>query len=144
MVTPHEIIPQNSRGPSVPSVRPPGLIGFDLLDYLPPAHDCAGKTCTVCEITRNGIEAKEVGTAKVVRDPRWWHEANEFINTLAPGARFTADDLVELIGLPDGSPNQVGACVRTWAAQDRILANGYEVSRRKSNHGRVVRLWRKA
>ena len=119
-------------------------MSFDLLDFLPPAHDCDEKTCQVCDLTRNGYEAKLNGTGKVKRDPRWWHEANEFLDTLAAGALFTADDLVELIGLPDGSSNQVGACVRTWAAQDRTLPNGYETSRRHSNHGRVVRIWRKA
>ena len=111
---------------------------FDLTDYQEPTHACAGDVCQVCAATRN---APNTGVKK---DPRWWTEAGRFLHTLAPGALFTADDLVDLIGLPDGSPNQVGACVRAWAAGDHINAHGYTESKRPSNHGRVVRVWRKA
>ena len=117
---------------------------FDLVDYQTPAHGCAGDVCQVCALTRDGQQAKTRGTARTKKDARWWVEAGRFLNTLSPGALFTADDLVELIGLPDGSSNQVGACVRGWAAADLIKAHGYEESTRKSNHGRVVRVWRKA
>lgn len=117
---------------------------FDLVDYQTPAHGCAGDVCQVCALTRDGKEAKTRGTTRTTKDARWWVEAGRFLKALAPGALFTADDLVQLIGLPDGSPNQVGACVRAWAAGDHIKAHGFEESTRKSNHGRVVRVWRKA
>ena len=117
---------------------------FDLADYQTPTHGCAGDSCQVCQLVRDGQQAKRLGTSKPKKDARWWVEAGRFLNTLAPGALFTADDLVDVIGLPDGSPNQVGACVRAWAAGDHIVAHGYEESKRKSNHGRIVRVWKKA
>ena len=117
---------------------------FDVVDYQTPTHGCAGDVCQVCELARTPADAKTLGTARPKKDNRWWTEAGRFINQLGVGALFTADDLVELIGLPDGSPNQVGACVRAWAAGDLILAHGFEESTRKSNHGRIVRVWRKA
>jgi len=117
---------------------------FDLTDYQEPTHACAGDACQVCANARTPIEAKNLGTSRPKRDPRWWAEAREFITQLSSGATFTADDLVALIGLPDGSPNQVGACVRSWAASDLTTPAGYVESTRKSNHGRVVRVWRKA
>ena len=117
---------------------------FDVVDYQTPTHGCAGDVCQVCELARTPADAKTLGTARPKKDNRWWTEAGRFINQLGVGALFTADDLVELIGLPDGSPNQVGACVRAWAAADLIVHHDYEDSRRKSNHGRIVRVWRKA
>lgn len=117
---------------------------FDLVDYQTPVHGCAGEVCQVCALARDGQQAKDRGIARATKDARWWVEAGRFLKALRPGALFTADDLVDLIGLPDGSPNQVGACVRSWAAADLIKPNGFEESKRKSNHGRVVRVWRKA
>lgn len=113
---------------------------FDICDYDTPTttHACAGDVCQVCALTRN---APNTGVRK---DSRWWTEAGRFLHTLAPGALFTADDLVDLIGLPDGNPNQVGACVRAWAAGDHIVHHGFTASTRASNHGRVLRMWRKA
>ena len=125
-------------------------MNFDLLDFpelqVPPqpTHACAGEHCQVCQNSRTPLEAKTLGTGRPKRDPRWWDEARQFITQLGSGATFTADDLVALIGLPDGSSAQVGACVRAWAAGDQIVHNGYTTSTRKSNHGRVVRVWRKS
>ena len=117
---------------------------FDLTDYEEPTHACAGDACQVCQNARTPREAKNLGTSRPTRDPRWWEEARQFITQLGSGATFTADDLVALIGLPDGSSNQVGACVRSWAASDLTTPAGYVESTRKSNHGRVVRVWRKS
>jgi hypothetical protein len=110
---------------------------FDLSDYQEPTHACAGDVCQVCATTRN---APNTGVKK---DPRWWTEAGQFLHNLSPGDTFTADDLVHWIGLPDGNPNQVGACVRAWAAADQIIHSGFKASKRPSNHGRVLRVWRK-
>ena len=83
---------------------------FDLADYREPVHACAGDTCQVCQNARTPREAKNLGTSRPTRDPRWWEEARQFITQLGSGATFT----------------------------------GYVESTRKSNHGRVVRVWRKA
>jgi len=117
---------------------------FDMVDYQEPVHACAGDACQVCQNARTPREAKNLGTSRPTRDPQWWEAARQFITQLSSGATFTADDLVALIGLPDGSSAQVGACVRSWAAADLIVHQGYKDSRRKSNHGRVVRIWKKS
>lgn len=117
---------------------------FDVVDYpaSPAPHACAGADiCQVCQLTRTGTQAKNAGTQRVKRDEGWWAEAAQWINTQPLGVRFTADDLVESIGLPHGTGNQVGACVRAWAASDRITPVGYAEATRQSSHGRVLRIW---
>lgn len=116
---------------------------FDLVDYpaTPAPHACGGPYCRVCELTRTGEQAKDKGTKAVSKDPAWWHEAAQWLNTQPLGITFTADDLTNAIGLPHGTGNQVGACIRSWAAADRITPAGYETAARKSSHGRVLRVW---
>lgn len=116
---------------------------FDLVDYpaTPAPHACGGPYCQVCALTRTGAEAKDKGTKKVSRDEGWWAEAAHWLNERDLYSTFTADDLVADIYLPEGSPNQVGACIRAWAASDRIRPSGYKAANRKSSHGRVLRVW---
>lgn len=116
---------------------------FDLVDYpaSPAPHACGGPYCRVCELTRTGTEAKNKGTQSVSRDEGWWAEAAQWLNTQPLYLTFTADDLVNAIGLPHGTGNQVGACIRAWAASDRISPSGYKAASRKSSHGRVLRVW---
>lgn len=116
---------------------------FEPVDYpaSPAPHACSGASCQVCELTRTSAEAKNLGTSKPKRDPQWWHAAAQWIETQPLGRQFTADDLVEAIGLPHGSGNQVGAQIRTWAVQDRTEPIGYVEATRQSSHGRVLRVW---
>lgn len=95
----------------------------------------------MCELTRTSNQAKRLGTSKPTRDPAWWNEAARWINEQPIGTRFTADDLIDAIGMPHGSANQVGAQIRTWGVQDRTEPVGYSEARRHSSHGRVLRVW---
>jgi hypothetical protein len=64
--------------------------------------------------------------------------------TLAIGGLFTADTLLDSIGLPVGHPNQVGALFRSWARMGVITSQGdYVVSTRESNNGRSIRMWKR-
>lgn len=119
---------------------------FDAVDYpaSPAPHACAGSACQVCELTRTSADAKHLGTTRTRRDPAWWAEATRWLDRQPVGLTFTADDLTQAVGLPDGSSNQVGAIVRTWAVQDLIEPIGYTESTRLSNHGRVLRIWQVA
>ena len=117
---------------------------FDLSDYQEPTHACAGSVCQVCQTTKTPQQAKRAGTASVKRDEAWWQEAAQFLRHLVAGDVFTVDDLRLAIGEPEGSGNQFGACIRTWAASDKIIHHGYQPSRIKSNHGHMVRVWCKA
>lgn len=116
---------------------------FDLVDYpaTPAKHACAGDTCQVCALTRTSAAAKNLGTTKPKKDPAWADEAARYLRALEPWDTFTADDLIREIGLPDGTPNQVGACIRAWAVEGRIQPSGYTAANRKSSHGRVLRVW---
>lgn len=116
---------------------------FDLADYpaSPAPHACGGPHCQVCNLTRTSGEAKAAGTKKVNRDDGWWAEAHAWLELQPLGLTFTADDLVDAIGLPHGSTNQVGAIIRAWAVQDQINPVGYAEARRQSSHGRVLRIW---
>jgi hypothetical protein len=119
---------------------------FEPVDYpaSPAPHACAGYVCQVCELTRTSSAAKELGTSKPRRDHGWWAEATRWIDRQPVGLRFTADDLIDAIGLPHGSPNQVGAIIRTWAVQDITEPVGYAEATRQSSHGRVLRIWQVA
>lgn len=119
---------------------------FDAVDYpaSPAPHACAGHVCQVCELTRTSSAAKDLGTSRPKRDHAWWTEAARWLDRQPIGLEFTADDLVESVGLPHGSPNQVGAIVRTWAVSDLIAPVGYTEAKRHTSHGRVLRIWRVA
>ena len=73
-----------------------------------------------------------------------WADAALFLDGLDRQEIFTVDDLRESIGEPQGSGNQFGSVIRGWAAADKIIHHGYRPSRIKSNHGHMVRVWRKA
>ena len=106
-------------------------------------HKCPGPWCRYCEM-RPGPEAKKAAL-KAVRDARtdeeWDRRAQQWVIDLGRGQMFTADDLVEAIGLPVGSSNQVGAFFNYLAKHWMIRLNGYTTSKRKSNHGRLIREW---
>jgi hypothetical protein len=116
---------------------------FEPVDYpaTPAPHACAGSVCQVCELTRTSEQAKRVGTSKAKKDAAWWDQAARWIGQQPLGRRFTADDLIDAVGLPHGSPNQVGAQIRTWAVQDKTEPVGYAEAKRHSSHGRVLRVW---
>jgi hypothetical protein len=119
---------------------------FDAVDYpaTPAPHACSGDVCQVCQLTRTSAAAKTLGTLKPKRDHGWWAEATRWLDRQPLGLRFTADDLVDAIGLPHGTSNQVGAAIRTWAVQDLIDPVGYTEATRHSSHGRVLRIWQVA
>ena len=119
---------------------------FDLSDFAEPApkpktHACAGEHCQVCQRTTTGQQAKKIGTASVTKDEAWWDAAAKWLWEMPSGTLFTADDLREAIGRPQGSGNQFGACIRSWAVAEKIIHHGYGQSRVKSNHGSVHRVW---
>lgn len=119
-----------------------------LFTFEAPCGDCGrpqrpGLACAWCA-GRNHREAKKAGTRAAKLDPEWQQRAVEYRRGLGIGATFTADDLIEAIGLPTGSSNQVGAIVHTWATRGFIEAAGFTQSTRKSNHGRWVRQWQVA
>lgn len=75
-----------------------------------------------------------------------WHDrALAALDALAAaGAPFTADDLVERVGLPDTGTNRNNAVGALFAGASRrgvITRAGYRSSTRVSGHGRIVAVW---
>lgn len=114
---------------------------FDLEPELPTAtHACGGPSCQYCA-HRDAPAAKAAALAGVVRDLAWWDQARRWLDDRPSNVPFTADDLVDAIGLPTGSSNQLGALFRSWKTSGETYATEYVVSKRASNHGRVLMAW---
>ena len=122
-----------------------GTMTYSLFDSIGdiqldrPGHNCTGQLCTYCErFDRQDIEV----LAEI--DKSWRIQATIFRKSLAIGGLFSADLLIEAIGLPDGHPNQIGALFRSWASMGVITSMGnYVVSTRESNNGRSIRMWKR-
>lgn len=75
----------------------------------------------------------------------WWRStADQAIQAMAAlGRDFTADDLVEVTGLPEAlSPRAMGSRFLLAARAGVIQPVGFAVSRRRSARCSVVRVWR--
>jgi hypothetical protein len=105
-----------------------------------PLHDAA-EPCLWCDMTDTGPQAKAEGAAAVHRDLPWWQEADLWLQLQKAGSLFTADDLTDCVGMPQGHANQIGARIRGWARARQILPHGYTTSTRQGRHAGVVRVW---
>jgi len=77
----------------------------------------------------------------------WKQKALDWMSYLESGDTFTADSLVQAIGLPtyeDERPNNngVGGFFSQLAKSKVIVPVGYTTSERVTNHNRVLRIWR--
>lgn len=106
-----------------------------------PPHNCGGAHCSFCRYLDH-VEAKAM-FPRSTSDSAWVRAANHWRISLERGTRFTADDLVQAIGHPVGSANQIGALFRSWDDMEVILCVGSKRSERESNHGRKVYIWEK-
>jgi hypothetical protein len=77
----------------------------------------------------------------------WKIKARQWVMDLPPGDLFTADTLVEFVGLPTESDlfarcnNAVGGLLAGLSRKDFIRTAGITTSDRVSNHGRILRVW---
>ena len=91
-----------------------------------------------------GFDLKERGQLLALSATSDWNErALEWLRG-AYGA-YTADDLIEAIGLPhevaSNRNNSVGAIFSAARKQGIIRRVGWAQSRRKESHGRVIAQW---
>lgn len=112
----------------------------DALEAERATHAHTGEGCVFCQ-DYTGAIAKVNGTDAVKRDAEWWDRAGAWLNQQPRGYRFTADDLVAALGKPEGSVNQIGARLRSWAVADRIDPVGYDEATRPESHARILRVW---
>jgi len=53
----------------------------------------------------------------------------------------TAEEVVYHVGLPPGSPNAIGANMRSWASRNGLVRIAFDRSARASRHSGVVARW---
>lgn len=92
-----------------------------------------------------GLSMKECGQASALRGAEDWHEMA--LNWLQGAyTDFSADDLIEAIGLPNAVAtnrnNAVGAFFTSARKAGLIRSVGWVRSRRPESHGRVIALWK--
>lgn len=102
--------------------------------------------CPFCR--RMGLHLKEQGQAIALAalDEEWEERALSRMRYLAHlEDPFTAEDLIESVGLPhESSPNRnnaVGALFTRLARKGIIKRVGYTSATRPESHGRVIALW---
>lgn len=93
-----------------------------------------------------GLSLKAKGQYSALRGAEEWHEmALEWLARAS--GDFSADDLIEDIGLPNAVAtnrnNAVGAFFTSARRAGLIRAVGWVRSRRAESHGRVVAVWSK-
>lgn len=91
-----------------------------------------------------GLSLKAKGQARAIRGADDWHEMALKWLSGAYGD-FSADDLIEDIGLPNAVAtnrnNAVGAAFTSARRLGLIRRVGWIQSRRSESHGRVIALW---
>jgi hypothetical protein len=87
------------------------------------------------------------GMAALLAKVDWSKKADEWFDSLETGTRFTSENLIEAIGLPDSrypnSNNAVGAKIRTWSHRRAIDRVGFMKADRTVSHARTIFLWEK-
>lgn len=76
---------------------------------------------------------------------RWIEAADTWFDSLPSGYQYTADDLVEAIGLPskDGKNGAIGAKMKSWNREGVARGLSYTSTARTTSHARPVMLWEK-
>jgi len=105
-----------------------------------------------CALCRRQIadKAQDLMDKALTAKELWTVQAELAIKQLAHHrAEFSADDLIELVGLPAGTEivngnNAVGALFRKFSRQGFIKHRGWVASSRPDNHGRQIRTWVRA
>lgn len=86
--------------------------------------------------------------ASASRVQRWKERAEAWLNSKPQGSEFTADDLIQDIGVADEGENKnnvVGAWFNSKSKQRKIFWSGrVKQSKRVSRHTGLCRIWEKA
>ena len=93
-----------------------------------------------------GEALKSAGTAQALANNeryslRFFLEARWILGL---HGQVTAEQVVSLIGMPEGSPNAVGAAMRAFAHANKLVVAGYKKTSRPSRHSGLIAIWRKA
>jgi len=102
----------------------------------------APKYCAICR--HQGITGRDEGIIMAIEAQYNWHdEAVKTIKQLArTGIPFTAEDVVDEIGAPQGSGKVIGAAFHTVSQTRMIWRCGERPASRKTSHRRMLAVWR--
>jgi len=95
------------------------------------------------ELDFTGSQLRDKGIAKVLSHNEEWREKffTAARNILQHSDTITAEDVVDVIGMPSGHCNAVGGAMRAFAIRDGLVNKGYVKSRKPSRHSAVVGAW---
>lgn len=97
-------------------------------------------------VTSTGDHRRDrgMGLAEGAVAPEWSEKANREVETLAGlGVPFTADDLIEAVGMPEGHPNAVGPVFAAASRRGLIEQVGWrKAAGRASQQSRRLAVWR--
>ena len=95
--------------------------------------------------TPTGEQLRAHGTARVrANNPEYVARFNDCATFMLNRYGELCSDMVTLeIGMPDGNPSAVGACMRAFAIAHRLEVVRYVKSERPSCRAAVVAVWRK-
>lgn len=114
-------------------------------------HACAGSVCRVCGPNVGGRDAATRAmrnAAASAHGSEWADRARTWIARRFAGETFTADDVVDAVGLPSGglAQNGNGAVGAVFAQARRaglIEPIGWMESTRPTSHARPLRVWQR-
>ena len=100
------------------------------------------KYCAICR--HQGITGRDEGITIAREAQSNWHELAVYtIKAFArTGRPFTAEDVVDEIGAPQGSGKVIGAAFHTVSQTRMIWRCGERPADRKTSHRRMLAVWR--
>jgi len=95
------------------------------------------------ELDFSGPALRDRGISKVLANNEEWKQRFFTAAAMIVQARgtVTSDLVVEAIGEPDGSPNVIGAAMRSFAVSNKLQVVHYMKSQKPKRHAAIVAVW---
>lgn len=98
---------------------------------------------TQVELDFSGPALRDAGITKVLSNNEDYKDGFRAaaLSILRVHGAVTSEDVVSLIGMPDGSPNAVGAAMRAFAVTEGLQIANYRKSATASRHAGIIAVW---
>lgn len=116
------------------------LFDITAADCLACGRPLRNSVCGWCSQNQEGTTLTRVIESST-KDMEWLERATQWRRSLNLHSRVTADDLVDAIGLPVGSPNQIGSLFHTWNKKGYLRFIRTVRASRKSRNSGAQREW---